>query len=120
MAYPHRSGVLRASMLAAGLATLAPAQAQQADGTDVAVRHTVFKPAPVEATPERLRQIALPDGFGIDIFASGLRNPRILAVHPAGHVYVSRREQGDVLLLHDANADGRADGEPVQVLHRPA
>ena len=57
MAYPHRSGVLRASMLAVGIAALAPAQAQQADGTDTAVRHTVFKPAPVEATPERLREI---------------------------------------------------------------
>ncbi len=120
MAYQLRSGVLRASMLAAGLAAMAPALAQQGDGTDTAVRHTVFKPAPVEATRERLREIALPDGFEIGTFASGLRNPRILAVHPAGHIYVSRREQGDVLLLHDADGDGRADGDPVQVLHRPA
>ena len=105
------------ALAAAVLAT--PALAQQADGTDTAVRHTVFKPAPVEPTEAQLRGLELPDGFAISVFASGLLNPRILAVHPAGHVYVSRREQGDVLLLRDADGDGRADGQPVQVLHRP-
>src|SRR5690606_30257552 len=120
MARQLARAVLRTSLLTASLAVFMPALAQQADGTDTAVRHTVFQPAPAEATPERLREVALPDGFEIATFASGLRNPRILAVHPAGHVYVSRREQGDVLLLHDADGDGRADGEAVQVLHRPA
>ena len=47
MAYQLRSGVLRASMLAAGFAAMAPALAQQGDGTDTAVRHTVFKPAQI-------------------------------------------------------------------------
>ena len=98
----------------------APAAAQQHDGTDTSVRHTVFQPAPVEATRQRLETIDLPDGFSIAPFATGLQNPRILAIHPAGHIYVSRREQGDVLLLHDGNGDGAADGEPLQVLHRPA
>jgi Raf kinase inhibitor-like YbhB/YbcL family protein len=97
-----------------------PLAAQQNDGTDTSVRHTVFQPRPVEATPERLRQVKLPNGFSIAPFATGLKNPRILAVHPDGHVYVSRREQGDVLLLRDADGDGRADGAPLQVLHRPA
>jgi len=101
------------------LAGATPAFAQQADGTDTAARNTVFKPGPLEPTPAHLQQIKLPEGFGIDVFASGLLNPRILAVHPAGHIYVSRREQGDVLLLHDADGDGRADGAPTQVLHRP-
>ncbi|TDK33207.1 YbhB/YbcL family Raf kinase inhibitor-like protein [Luteimonas terrae] len=97
----------------------APAFAQQGDGTDTAVRHTVFKPGPSDPTPERLQAIQLPEGFEIGVFASGLLNPRILAVHPAGHIYVSRREQGDVLLMHDADGDGRSDGAPVPVLHRP-
>ena len=119
MARQLARAVLRTSLLTASLAVFMPALAQQADGTDTAVRHTVFQPAPAEATPERLGDIALPEGFEISTFASGLHNPRILAVHPAGHVYVSRREQGDVLLLHDADGDGRADGEAMQVLHRP-
>jgi hypothetical protein len=37
-------------------------------------------------------------------FATGLKNARIIAVAPNGNVSVSRREQGDVLLLKDAIA----------------
>ena len=115
-------GLFRAPLAvacAALLGSATPAIAQQADGTDTAVRHTVFQPAPVEATTAYLADVELPDGFEITPFATGLKNPRILAVHPAGHVYVSRREQGDVLLLRDLDGDGRADGDPVEVLHRP-
>jgi Raf kinase inhibitor-like YbhB/YbcL family protein len=43
---------------------------------------------------------------------------RILATAPDGTVYATRREQGDVLMLKDADGDGRADGPPVQVAHR--
>ncbi|WP_052106467.1 PQQ-dependent sugar dehydrogenase [Novilysobacter defluvii] len=115
---PRRA--LSAAVLPA-LCTLAfAAPAQQNDGTDTAVTHTVFQPPPVEATAARLAQVELPDGFEITPFTTGLKNPRILAVDPSGHVYVSRREQGDVLLLRDEDGDGRADGEPRQVLHRPA
>jgi len=54
----------------------------------------------------------------VTAFATGLKNARILAVAPNGDVYVSRRDQGDVLLLRDANGDGRADGAPIQVASR--
>jgi Raf kinase inhibitor-like YbhB/YbcL family protein len=113
------SRFLLSAAIGAVLSCGSPALAQQGDGTDTSVTHTVFKPGPVEPTPERLRSITLPEGFGISVFASDLQNPRILAVHPAGHVYVSRREQGDVLLMHDADGDGRSDRAPVAVLHRP-
>lgn len=119
MANRPRHGTLAAAF--ASLAAFAvPAVAQQNDGTDTVVRHTVFQPAPAEATPERLAAVELPEGFEITPFATGLKNPRILAVDPNGNVYVSRREQGDVLLFRDVDGDGRADGEPVQVLHRPS
>ena len=35
-----------------------------------------------------------------------------------GFVYVSRREEGDVLLLKGENGDGKADKTPVQVVSR--
>ncbi|HUD43551.1 MAG TPA: YbhB/YbcL family Raf kinase inhibitor-like protein [Dokdonella sp.] len=95
------------------------AGAQQNDGTDVRVAAHVYKPAKVAATPQRISALQVPKGFDISVFAEGLRNPRILAVAPDGTVYVSRRDQGDVLMLRDADADGRADGTPVAVLHRP-
>jgi glucose/arabinose dehydrogenase len=68
------------------------------------------------ATPERLKfnesllnELQLPPGFEISIFAQDLGNPRNLAVAPNGTVYVTRREQGDVIALTDTNKDGRAN-----------
>ncbi|HEU4459420.1 MAG TPA: YbhB/YbcL family Raf kinase inhibitor-like protein [Methylibium sp.] len=96
-----------------------PALAQQGDGTRAAISTNVFKPAKVGPSEAALRGLQLPPGFTIAPFATGLRNPRILAISRDGYVYVSRRDQGDVLLLKDADRDGRADGEPVQVISRP-
>ncbi|KQP23619.1 PEBP family protein [Pseudorhodoferax sp. Leaf267] len=93
--------------VAAGLAMAA--LAQQGDGTDVPIRTNVFKPAKVDLTHERLAAIQAPAGFGVTVFANGLKNARILAVAPDGTVYVSRRDQGDVVMLRDQDGDGRAD-----------
>lgn len=70
--------------------------------------HTV-KPAEREFSEERMRQLRLPAGFDIDVFASGLENPRMLLVMPNGDIYVTEREAGRVTLLRDTNRDGRAD-----------
>ena len=74
------------------------------------------------ATPERLdfgesllQQLQLPPGFQISVFAKDLGNPRNLAVAPSGIVYVTRREQGDVLaltqILHQSQQPAR-DSSP--------
>jgi Raf kinase inhibitor-like YbhB/YbcL family protein len=94
------------------------ADAQQGDGTQVSVQTEVFKPAKVDVTPERISQLRAPAGFTIRPFATGLKNPRMLAVSANGTVYVTRREQGDVLMLRDADGDGQADGAPVTVANR--
>lgn len=104
---------------ALALATGFPAAAQQGDGTNVAISTHVTKPDKVEPTAERIGQIKAPDGFKVTAFATGLKNARILAVAPNGTIYVSRRDQGDVLMLKDADGDGKADGEPIAVVHRP-
>ena len=112
--------MLRPTSLAALLAaTIAvPALAQQGDGTEQRTVVNVFKPAKVEPTPERIASIKAPPGFSVTPFATGLKNARILAVAPDGTVYVSRRDQGDVLMLKDADDDGKADGPPVTVANR--
>jgi len=92
--------------------------AQQGDGTDTAITVNVFRPAKVEATPARIAALKLPQGFTIRPFATDLKNARILALSPEGRVYVSRREQGDVLMLQDTDGDGRADDAPRVVAHR--
>jgi Raf kinase inhibitor-like YbhB/YbcL family protein len=94
------------------------ASAQQGDGTQVAAHVNIFKPDKVEPTPQRMAGIKAPQGFTVTPFATGLKNARIIAVAPNGDVYVSRRDQGDVLLLRDANGDGRADGPPEIVASR--
>ncbi|MGX4643874.1 YbhB/YbcL family Raf kinase inhibitor-like protein [Massilia sp. SYSU DXS3249] len=94
------------------------AWAQQGDGTQVSINSNIFKPNKVDPTPERMRGIKAPPGFTVTPFATGLKNARILAVAPNGDVYLSRRDQGDVLLLRDANGDGRADGAPITVANR--
>lgn len=54
-------------------------------------------------------QLRLPAGFWFDVWATDLGNPRNLVVAPDGTVYVTRREQGDVLALNDRDNDARAE-----------
>ncbi len=117
------SAVLQAlkSLTIAVLVSLAAqsAFAQQGDGTDVPIRAHVEKPRKVPPTAERIAALRIPTGFKVSVFAEGLKGPRIIAVGDSGIVYVSRREQGDVLMLKDADGDGRADGPAIPVMGRP-
>lgn len=106
------------STLIAALAWPALGHAQQGDGTRVAIAAAIVKPDKVAVTPERLAGIKAPPGFRVDVFAKDLKNIRIIAVAPDGTIYVSRRDQGDVLMFRDADGDGRADGPPVTVASR--
>ena len=113
-----KPGLLGAVSLLAILTHLGPANAQQGDGTEVQITTNVFKPNKVLPTSERIGQLKLPEGFKAMPFAQGLGNARIVAVSDQGFIYVSRREEGDVLLLKDENGDGKADEAPVQVAAR--
>ena len=93
------------------------AWAQQGDGTDTGAQIHIFKPDKVAPTPERMAGIKAPAGFTVTPFATGLKNARIIAVAPNGNVYVSRRDQGDIVLLRPG-ADGRAAGQPEIVASR--
>lgn len=113
------TGLTHATLLACAL--ILPTtivNAQQGDGTDVQITTNVFKPNKVPATSDRIGQLKVPDGFTVEPFAQGLGNARIIAVSDQGYVYVSRREEGDVLLLKDEDGDGKADRAPVQVAAR--
>ena len=108
-----------AGLLAISMAAALPGHAQEEKTERMQAPANVLRPARVEATPERMAQLKVPAGFVVAPFATGLKNARILAVAPDGGVYVSRRDQGDVLLLRDTDGDGKADGEPRNVAHRP-
>ncbi|WP_313199589.1 YbhB/YbcL family Raf kinase inhibitor-like protein [Rhizobium sp.] len=112
-------GLARAAMFAAASMWITTAaQAQQGDGTEVQITTNVFKPNKVAPTSDRIGELKVPEGFSVQPFAQGLGNSRIIAVSDQGFVYVSRREEGDVLLLKDDDGDGRADKAPVQVAAR--
>ena len=79
----------------------------------------IFRPAELKATAERQAKLKLPPGFALSVFAENLGKPRMLAVAENGQVYVTRRgPEGDVLLLRDADGDGKAEA-PVVVSRIP-
>jgi Raf kinase inhibitor-like YbhB/YbcL family protein len=96
-----------------------PALAQQGDGTSETTISNVWKPKKVAADDARIAQLRVAQGFQVNVFARGLGNTRILAVAPNGDVYVTRRDEGDILMLRDRDRDGRADGAAVWAGHRP-
>jgi Raf kinase inhibitor-like YbhB/YbcL family protein len=109
-------GVLVATLLS-GL-YCAQAFAQQGDGTDVSLSINVWKPRKVPPDEAHLARLRVAPGFSVKVFARGLGNPRIIAVARNGDVYVTRREEGDIRLLRDADGDGVADGPALWVGHR--
>lgn len=56
-----------------------------------------------------IRDLKLPPGFKIDIFAKGLRRPRFFARSPDDVIFVTLLGNGKVAALPDQNDDGKAD-----------
>jgi glucose/arabinose dehydrogenase len=113
-----RAGLVAAAAVAAIIAGAAAASAQvhaprtptDAEGLIAveAVSATV-RPERRDFSEDLMRQLRLPPGFRINVYAQGLENPRSMVTAPNGDVYVAEREAGRVRLLRDTTADGRAD-----------
>ena len=93
--------------------------AQGEESAALRIETSVVRPGRVDATPQRMQALEVPDGFEVAPFATGLKNIRVLLATPEHRVYAARREQGDVILLEDADRDGVADGPARPVLHLP-
>ncbi|MES0362279.1 MAG: PQQ-dependent sugar dehydrogenase, partial [Anaerolineales bacterium] len=63
--------------------------------------------ASVAGVPDK--QIALPPGFKISVYAEGLKGPRMMSLGSDGQLYVTERGAGRILRLPDQNQDGQAD-----------
>lgn len=105
----HGRFISRATVCWLVLAPLALAAPAQEAPVQAKIEAHVVQPARVDATPERIAGLTLPEGFEVAPFAEGLEGPRMLALGPDGSVYATRPKQGDVLRLHDVDGDGRAD-----------
>lgn len=102
---------LRPAACAALLAVSAAVSAQSTEPPNDSARALVHRLSP-ELAPfsENLAQrLTAPPGFAVTVFASGLGHPRMLEIGADGTVYVTRRDEGDVLALRDSDGDGRAD-----------
>lgn len=56
-----------------------------------------------------LSRLTVPKGFKVSVVATGLGKPRMMAIGAGGSLYITRRDQGDVLLLNDTDGDDRFD-----------
>lgn len=73
----------------------------------------VFKPGKQEASEENVRKLKVPEGFKIEKFAEDLGNARMITIGNDGAVYVTARDEGQVIMLQDTNGDGKADRKQV-------
>ncbi|MFN8445271.1 MAG: PQQ-dependent sugar dehydrogenase [Caldilineaceae bacterium] len=75
----------------------------------------------VPAEDEASKQLKVPAGFAIRIFAQDLKDPRLMDVGDDGSLYVAERGANSIVRLPDANGDGLADERQVvaQGLNEP-
>lgn len=55
------------------------------------------------------KSIALPQGFRISLFSSGLDDPRMMTIGPDDQLYVAERGAGRIIRLPDADMNGIVD-----------
>lgn len=79
------------------------------------VTGSINSPTHLPADPARLK---VPAGYAVSVAATDLGNARIVTAAPDGSVYVTRRVEADVLLLKDADGDGRYESRRI-VAARP-
>ncbi len=99
-----------AGIAAAMLATTALAQPQGTIGdySDATVEGSILEPQPIKVTDdaELAAMVKVPEGFSVEVVSRDMGNTRMLAVH-GDHTYATRRIEGDVIRLDDADGDGK-------------
>ena len=83
--------------------------------SDIEITWHIFKP--VELPAPEVEQLHVRAGFRIQKFAENVGNARILAIGPNGNVYVTRREEGDILMFR-VGPGGLSAGQPLRVASR--
>jgi glucose/arabinose dehydrogenase len=75
----------------------------------IADRITNFFGTSVDLSPGGLADLRAPEGFKVNVYASGLLSPRFMAVGPDGTIFVAEQSGARVSALPDRNGDGEAD-----------
>jgi glucose/arabinose dehydrogenase len=59
----------------------------------------------------------VPSGFRVSVFAGGFRQPRWLAIAPDGDVFVADSDAGEIVVMHDAHHEGKAESRTLFADH---
>ena len=89
----HESPGVRRHLTVADLPT--PAPDQSVDNGPAVV------PRPANAWPQA------PKGFKVDLYATGLDNPRLLRTAPNGDIFLAESETGKIRVFRGVGADGK-------------
>lgn len=103
----HR--ILFLFLLSIGFVLSVPAQKGLPSKVPVGAQVNTSYPQHEDFKESMLARLSVPAGFKVSVAATGLGKPRMMASAPDGSIYVTRRDQGDVLLLMDTDNDGRFD-----------
>jgi len=68
-------------------------------------------PRPPNAWPK------VPPGFKVELYATGLKNPRLMRTAPNGDVFLAESHAGTVLVFRGIGADGKAEQTSVYTAH---
>jgi len=80
--------------------------------SDLEITGHIFKP--VELPAPEVSQLHVQSGFRLRKFAENLANPQMLTIGPNGNVYITRRQEGDVLMFR-VGSNGLAAGQPIRM-----
>ena len=88
-----------------------PQAVRSREGEVFTAESNTLIPETERPTPELIAGLQVPDGFEVSVFAENMGNVRIMAQADDGTIYVTRREENDVLALTDADGDGVMDAQ---------
>jgi len=76
--------------------------------------------AEVVPRPENAWPVALP-GFKVELFASGLDNPRLMRTAPNGDIFLAEMHAGQIRIFRGVTSDGKAEQSAIFAtgLHNP-
>lgn len=108
----HHTGLLK--KIIAGITTVAMlsslfAQKGLPSRPIVTINHSTNYAQHEDFAPSMVKRLKTPPGWIVFAAATGLGKPRMLCFGPAGQLYVTRRDAGDVLMLQDTNGDHEFD-----------
>lgn len=64
-----------------------------------------------------VKQLKAPAGFEISVIAKDLKNARMIAVGDAGHIYITRRDQNDVVMVNPRGGEARVIANDLERAH---